>query len=494
MVDDVRPDQTSIDYEAMVDYWEKVSVLLEGEDAVRAGGERFLKRFPNEPLENYQYRLGIAKYTNVFQDLIEGLASKPFSKELRIKDGAPDAIAQFAEDVDGAGNHIHVFASGLFFDGIANAISWILVDHTKVPSGATRADERSMGARPYWVHINPMDLIWVETAQIGGREEFVYAAIRENETVREGCKQSVIERRRLLIRDRDPETGAYSPARYEVYRKSSKGWAIEDEGPIAIGVIPLVPFIAGRRKGGSWQIHPPMRSAADLQLTHYRQETNLEAAKEQTAFPMLAGNGITPPIGEDGQIVDVPIGPSAVLYAPPSTDGSHGEWVYIEPSAQSLKFLSDEVDKTERQLRELGRQPLTVNSGNLTVVTTAFAAAKGNSAVQAWAFLLKDALEMALIYTCRWLSISASPEVEIHTDFDVEQSGTETMGQVLQLKTAGLISRAAALDEAKRRGIMSPEYDPEADRLQIANDPIYEPDNLAGGMPDAITQDGNNGA
>lgn len=115
---------------------------------------------------------------------------------------------------------------------------------------------------------------------------------------------------------------------------------------------------------------------------------------------MLTGNGITPPVDEKGNTVMAPIGPSVVLYAPPNTDGGqHGEWKFIEPNASPLKFLAEEIGKTEQQLRELGRQPLTAQTGNLTVVTTAFAAQKGNSAVQAWALNLKDCLEQALAYT-----------------------------------------------------------------------------------------------
>lgn len=105
----------------------------------------------------------------------------------------------------------------------------------------------------------------------------------------------------------------------------------------------------------------------------------------------------------------VPVGPKSVLFAPPAGDGTHGEWDFIEPSAASLTFLAKDVEATEKQLRELGRQPLTAQTGNLTVVTTDFAAQKGNSAIQAWCLNLKDALEEALRLTCLWLGDSSKP-------------------------------------------------------------------------------------
>jgi hypothetical protein len=85
----------------------------------------------------------------------------------------------------------------------------------------------------------------------------------------------------------------------------------------------------------------------------------------------------------------------------------------IEPDATSLKFLAEEIEKTIQQMRELGRQPLTAQTGNLTVVTTQFAAQKGNSAIQAWALNLKDAMENALRYTAMWLKEEAEAEFEL---------------------------------------------------------------------------------
>ncbi|MCK1975161.1 hypothetical protein LNK20_20980, partial [Bacillus safensis] len=75
------------------------------------------------------------------------MASKPFSKEVTLaNDTVPEAIKVVTEDIDGGGNHLHVFADNVFFNGIHNAIDWILVDYPTVPEGATLADEKRMGA------------------------------------------------------------------------------------------------------------------------------------------------------------------------------------------------------------------------------------------------------------------------------------------------------------------------------------------------------------
>lgn len=468
------PDTPSSDHAAMASYWEMVDTILAGADAMRRSA-KYLPQFPKEGDPDYKYRRENAKFTNIFRDLVEGLAAKPFAKELGLVDAkASDQIKKLAEDIDGRGNHLHVFAGNLFFDGIARGIGWIFVDHSKVPEGATRAQEKAIGARPYWVYVPATKLLAAYTDMIDGEEQFVHVRFREDEVRRKDFEEETIERVRVLNRepliDEAGTATGYGPATYELWEKGAgsngktAAWSVVDSGPIAIGIIALVPFLTGRRVDGTWQVLPPMKDCAFLQVEHYQQETNLKYARDMTCFPMLAGNGVTPEIDPaTGQPRVAPVGPKAVLYAPMGQDGRHGEWKFIEISASSLQFLEGSIDKTERQLRELGRQPLTAETGNLTVVTTAFAAQKGNSAVQAWAINLKDSLEQAFAYTCMWLKDSSEPEVSIHTDFAIEAQAGEELDAVLTLMERGDISREAGLNEMKRRNVLSPEYDAEAD-------------------------------
>jgi hypothetical protein len=504
---DLKPDTSSSDYAAMLPFWTMVETILCGAAAMRAAGEKYLPRFPNETTDDYKYRRENAKFTNVYRDIVENLASKPFTKEVAVKDGsASDTIAGqqtkdqngrpvrrggLIEDIDGQGNHLHVFAMTMFFQGINDAIDWVLVDKIPVPDGASRAVEKDMGARPYWVHVPAKRMLAVYSAVIAGKEEFVHARIHEPETVKDGYGETTVNRVRVF--DRAYIASNYGPATWELLEERKKAnsdekeWVSLGSGPISIGVIPIVPFITGRRKEGSWQFVPPMQDAAYLQVEHYQQETNLKSIKEQACFPMLAGNGVSPATDAAGNPVMVPVGPKSVLYAPPNADGNHGEWNFIEPSAESLKFLADDVKATEQQLRELGRQPLTAQTGNLTVVTTAFAAQKGNSAIQAWCLNLKDALEHALGLTCKWLNDSSEPEVTVHTDFAIDMESDKAPDFLLKLRETKDISRKAIITEAKRRDFLGPEYDEESDMEEIlAEIPgDDDPDDLAGALPPA---------
>ncbi len=477
MTTEKTPASTSSDYDKMCPYWDMISAIMNGSAGMRDAGQSYLPKFPNETIDDYNDRLKKAKFTNIFGDIVETLSSKPFEHEIEVE-GASSQVDDLFEDINGQGDHIHVFASNMFNAGVSDAITWFMVDYTKdVPAGATVAQERALGARPYWVHIPAKNLVAVYSERIGGRDEIVHARILENSVERDGWGEKENERVRVLSRevtysDQGEALSASSPM-WELFEKTEgengkKEWISIGGGPMTIGRIPLVPFITGKRKGSSWVIRPALEAAAHLQIKHYQYESGLDYAADNTCFPMLAGNGVTPELGEDGTPKQAPVGPKAVLYAPMGPDGDHGEWSFIEPGAQSLSFVSDHMVKTtEAQIRELGRQPLTAQSGNITTITAAFAGDKAHTVIEAWALNFKDALENGLRLTAEWLNLSEEPEVQINTDFSLalkEDAGTDAIEKA---RERGDISQETYWLEMKRRGHLSPNFDPEAERTRL---------------------------
>ena len=99
------PDEMSADRRAMDEHVRDVQTFLIGANAVIRAGTRYLPKFAREIDEDYQVRLGCAKFTNVFRDLVENLAAKPFARTIDLVDDSkkkwPD-LAKFVENVDGA--------------------------------------------------------------------------------------------------------------------------------------------------------------------------------------------------------------------------------------------------------------------------------------------------------------------------------------------------------------------------------------------------------
>lgn len=452
----------SADYKEMLPYWDRVSAVMSGVEAMRASSKIYLPRFPEEAQESYDYRVSSSRLTDIFSDIVESLASKPFTREVGLADGAPEFFKKFIEDVDVANNHLHLFAQQVFFNGIAYAIDWIFVDYPVLTSASTLADERAADARPYFVRIPAKDVLEVRSDASGGRERVTYVRINESYF---DDKQNLVQRVREFEKlDGNPTFSVWERVNDEIE------WTLVGDGVLSIPDIPIVPFYTGQRRLGSWTFTQPMKRVIDLQIEHYQQETDLKLARQQTAFPMLTGTGITPPKDGKGNPMKLPIGPGAVLYAPMNEHGQHGLWGTLEPSTSSLQFLAAERDKTEQQMRELGRQPLTAGTSGITQVAAAFASQRASSAVQAWAYMLKDSLENALRFAAQWAGIAYEPTVYINTDFAIEIGDDKAPELLLNMQKDGLISRETLLREMKRRGILSEEVDEEAEALRLLSE------------------------
>lgn len=472
------PDTPSSDYLAMKPHWDKVSAVMGGIDEMRKRGSAYLPKYDKETDDRYKYRLSNTKLTNIYWDVVDNLARRPFANPVVLKEGtANPLIEQLANNVDNRGMDMHEFAKELFLDGINNAIDWIIVDYPKKPEEAQNRvlsvkEEKELNLRPYWRRYSAHDMIAVYSDyQPNGEEVLIHVRMMEHETRVSDFEEVKVPRVRQIVREKN-ESGWYGDPICTVWEKRKKEhseemeWVVID-GPFTMDIrdIPLVPFITGSRvnpKG--WQFEPPMKSALDLQIDHYQEESGLKHIKKLAAYPMLSGNKVSPELDENDKPVPLIVGPMAALYAP------EGAWQILEPSSGSMKFLAEDNKDCAKEIRELGRQPLTAQSGNLTVITTAFAAEKGNSAIQNWALAMKYSLERAWKLTCMWLNIAdLEVEVNVSLNFDTSYGEDQSFSNVVELGTGDdpLISRQWVIHEGKRRGILDPDYDEEEDLVAL---------------------------
>lgn len=505
------PSSPSSDYSRSAPFWKMVSDVLEGVEAMRAaqnagaiGGPSiqlqnvpsqsfaamrgieiqspYLPKFPNEPVEEYNRRRMNAFLTNIYDDISTNLSSKPFSKTCELAPDTKQNYKDLSMNVDGLGNNLHVFARDGFKVAMDKGITWILCDYTNVPPNTTLADERDMGARPYWVHIPPEKLLAVYSKFLNGKEIIFHARIDEPAVELDGYKEVVVKRVRELNRepivDAQGNVTGFEPATWTVYEedvekdksgKETTTWVEIDSGDITIGIIPLVPVVLGKRDGTSWRVKPPLRNLVFMQVKLFQMENNLDCTKELTAFPMLSGEGISG-VDSENKTIKVPVGPRAVLFAPVvGNNGNSGSWKFIEPSGASLTFLQTDIDKYKTEMRDLGYQPLT--AANLTVITTANVSIKAHSAVQAWALMLKDALEQAWKITAMWLKQNDSEfTVNVHTDFGVDMEAGTEMTSLTALEANNVISKKLLFEESKRRGVLADDADYDEDQAQIAKE------------------------
>jgi hypothetical protein len=507
------PRTESGDYQKQKSFWTMVDTIQGGAEAMRKAGEMYLPRFEKETMKDYSIRLSWTPFTNIYGDISRNLASRPFAKRLVVSDGSPEAIAGtvdpasesraggFVDDVDGRGNDLHTFSQNVFQQAIDDGLTWILVDYSKANDSLgdkdgerSVAEERAMGLRPFWVHLPALSVIAAYSDFENGVEVLTHVRIDETTSIRDGFKENSVERVRVIDRE-EVAPGVFGPALWTLYEKQTdtttgkSSWNIIDNGVYTIGVIPMVCFFTGERQTGTFIVKPPLRDLAYMQVEEYQQESNLKSVKALTAFPMLVGEGI-PTHDQDGKEIRIPVGPRAVLLAPPTNSGS-GSFKFIEPSATSLTFLEGSLAKHRQEMRDLGMQPVTAT--NITVITAANVSQKASSAVQAWAIMFRDALERAFDMTHQWLGLAGETKVNVHTDFAIDHQDGSVPSELLKAQAQGVLSKRTVQEEFKRRNMVSDDFSAEAEALRLAEeeqglDPEYAINPITGERVEPTTR------
>lgn len=452
-----NPSTPSLAHAELSSKWAMIRAILEGADAVRAAGPIYLPRHPAESDDEYARRKAAAPWRPEFEDIVRGISAKPFAKETILAGEPSPEMKAIAENVDGRGNNLHVFAKDVFEGGVTLGAHGILVDFPSMAPNATRRDEQLGNARPYWVSVDADEILAIRTERRGAREVVTHLRLLETAIILDGFSESEVTKVRVI-----------EPRLWQLWRQvegtvDGDEWVIEDEGTLTLDEVPFVFFATAERRGPQY-VRPPLLDLANMQIELYQQGSNEERIYTMAGSPMLSANGMGPP--ESG---DVEVGPGRILYAP-GGEGFTTSWDYVQPEADNLLAISERRYKTTEDMRRLGLQPIVAKTGNVTATASGIEAAKGHSAVQTWASALKDALEQAFVFTAKWMGSREAVEVNVQTDFAVGQFGETELSSLTEMRKGGDISRLTYQDEFARRGVLGPQFDKDEEAKRLAEE------------------------
>lgn len=480
------PSCPSSDYEAMRDTWAKIRAILGGLDAIRECGETYLPKYEKESEKEYQRRLMSTAWRPEYEDGIRNLSAKPFQKDIALDDSASDQIKTFAENVDGQGNNLTQFAKPYFDEALSFGLNGLLVDYPAMAPGLTLADERAANAKPYWCMVCPENIIAAYFETYGGEVYLSHLRLKECYVKNDGAYgETEVERVRVFNRD------SLGNVTWEIWetvenpnpKQGEKKFTLtlQNTGTITLKYIPFVFFFTGKRSG-NYRVNPPLNSLADMQIELYRALSRKEEILTFSGSPMLKLLGVSledADATEDADGKKIPAlttGPRTIIAIPPGPDGSQGDADYINPDAQNIKAIFDDIETTIENMRRLAMQPITDKSGNPTATGQAIDQAKAHSTLQAWALGLKDALELAFKYTADWMGLKEEPEVSVFTDWGVDADGVAELTLLQKDVMAGNISRRTYWNECKRRDVLSQEFDADQEEEMIGEEALLAPD------------------
>lgn len=441
---DNKVDQPSAPYLAMRPKWDLIDDLNGGTLTMRDAGQRWLPMENGETMTMFEARLNRSYLYGAFKDTVQKLSAKPFSKPVATSGELPEQLQPMIDNVDFAGRDFTQFAKAVFEDGLRYGIGHILVDFPQTGGNLSRHQERTSGVRPYFIHINPADMLaWKKERQADGTERLTQIRFRERRTeYEEGFGEVVVDYIRVI-----------NEGDFELWRKPPKeqNFVRVDAGTHSFGGIPLATFYTTRTE--FMVAEPPLEDLAWMNLAHWQSLSDQRNILRFARVGILFGSGLNEEEVEQG----ITIGASQMI----SSTNPDAKLQYVEHSGRAIGAGEDDLKRLEERMEVLGLQPLVQATGNATATGRAMDEARTHSNIQAWIRGLENTLHQAFEIAGQWVNQQVSDDfaIDIFNDFGVSLSATDDIKALIAMKEKGMISHETFLDEVKRRGVLSDNVD-----------------------------------
>ena len=437
----------------MVELTKKTKIiddLLGGTATMRKAAQAYLFQMEMEEPDSYRKRLERSTLYPALSETLSQMTGRVFFNPIDVADVTETVRALF-DDVDLVGNNLDVFASRWFYSALAYGCSFALIDFTRVEAVKSRAEEKALNARPYWVHIKPHQVLGMKTARVNGKQAITQFRYVVNEQVEDG--EFGVKTVKYVYVYEIGKVRKFSEAEGE-FRFESELQLTAQNRPLDF--VPVVPFIT-KRNELTTAIEPPLMELAYLNVKHWQSQSDQDNITNIARVPLLA-------IYSNDEVKQLAIGGSAVHLPTGSS------MQFVEHSGQAIASGVESLKDLEEQMKTAGAKLLTKTALAMTDSQARDEAGKEISQLRLLANRFEDAIDLALEYTGHWLGIAKEHvgNVQISGNIENDLDPSASMASVIQLRNAGVISNQSTFDEAKRRGLLADglEWDTEQERLQ----------------------------
>lgn len=455
------PSTTSAAYEIMAPRWRMIETLLQGTEAMRAAGEEFTPRHEMERDRTYNERVSRAVLVNLFELTVDLLAGKPFGEPIRLPDNMDSRLIEYADDIDLQGNDLDRFSYLVFRTALAKGFTHILVDTPAANSGiSSLADERESGIRPYWVHIEPENMIFMQAVRIDGVEVLTHLRFYETQIVRDGFAEKkqvyirVLELQELPLETEGQFTIRMVSKRWrlEEGKNNSEEWIPEPGVITDMERIPLQTFYTSR--DGLMLCKPSLLDLAHMNIEHWQSYSDQISILTVTRFPLLAASGI-----DEDEAKAAVIGPRNLL----ATQDPNGKYYYVEHQGAAIEAGRKYLEDLETRMATYGASLLAKRPDRETAAARSASEESVTAPLKRMVMTFTDVLNTLFFFTAEMIGAPIPDSVKVLTEFSRESVDAVEL-QTLQVAfKEGAMSRVTLINELKRRGIISEEVDPDDD-------------------------------
>lgn len=454
------------DYTLQSDTWDMMSDLYEGYSAIADSSNEYLYMTELEAKESrtksadersrYQQRLERSPYINGISRLTRFAMANLFRESPIVPESLPPRMGNFLDDVDLMNKSMPDFIREIANFSYVFGHYFILVDMPVLPEDASLQDERDFNIRPYFVAIDPRDVInWRIEQRVDGKHEFLWAVIRHTEFVSAGPfdEAEFMVTYKVWYKDRwelwgtDKTTSSHSGGRIKL-----------DEGVNTLGEVPLVPVFSNQIR--PMVSNPPLIEAAYLNLAHFNFYSMMVNGMMFHLNPLLTITGAKPESASRSA--------DFALFIPQNADAK-----YVEFTGAAMSVGHKISEELAREVMEAGLRNTSFLGANTSAEARRLSRSDFDSYLQSIAAGYEFALVEAMRLAGRWVGIELTNDqtrIRLNRDFDVVVMEAAMAEFLLKSRMQGEISRNRFYEELIRGEILSNEIDIEEEIRQAKED------------------------
>jgi hypothetical protein len=472
MVAPMAVNATHPDYDVAATEWARARDVLAGEDAVKAGGEKYLPRLDSQTDEEFAAYVKRASYFNASARTSEAYLGLMFRRPPFVKlpggdAGVGRALAVFQNDADMLGTTLAGYAKVVVGDVIGLGRAGTLVDW-----------EDRVEQRAYAVFYRAEQIVNWRVERVNGRNVPTLIVLKEQVLADPGPDEDGFELRlvdqmrvlKLVPGDAEPVAGKrnchcvvelWQPKNLAVGQRHRRGtkveWRlVETRTPLRLGKpLPLIPFVFhGPRHSRPDVDRGPLEDIIAVNLDHYRLNADFKHGLHFTALPTAWVSGF-----DKGAPLRIGSSTAWVSETPGATAG------FLEFTGQGLTTFERAMDRDERLMAVLGSRMLEdMKKVGETATAIELRQAGEYSILGNVALSVSESLTQVLRWVYWWNSTEELPHdvkgeqvlMQLNTDFSTKGLASQDVQAIVAAWQAGAISQDTMFD-LFRRGEVLPE-------------------------------------
>lgn len=485
---DPKIDAQHPEYTKYMPMWAKCRDAVEGEDAIKDGGTKYLPKLGDQDSKEYEAYLGRASYFGASGRTVLALSGAVFAKPADVK--VPAAQDELIKKRMGeSGETLLGLSMRLVEENITTGRAGLLVD------APTEEEAAGASIEPFTVMYYAENVISWRERVVNGRKQLVRVVLTEDEDLSgEGYETKCRVRYRVLKLEPVANSTEWMYwvelwHKEEKPNKDGKQWIRDNRfTPTVRGGRNLyeIPFTFVNPGGCTPEAEKsPIVDLVNVNLSHFKNSADLEHGRHLCALPTPYAIGFK----FKG---DLKIG-SGVAWKSEEPNAKAG---YLEFTGAGLGHLKEGMEHKEAQMAVLGARLLEEQKKAAEAAATVMLRGKGEQSVLGKiATSCSEGLTKAAKWMLQWVGIdpkgkSDAIEIKLNNDFDVAGLDPTELTSLMSAVQTQHMSWGAWFFNMKRAGYY-PQDTTEADeRAKIAaGGPVQPPGTAADGGTGGV---GNN--